>query len=112
MFPLQENASKPEGLPPSQGGKYVGFGSGGSAPPPRRANGSLDDVSLVLSKGFSQLTTAAGMPEPGISNAHLEKWRRTFIGLYKHFLGEALQQSAGQSASSRPHSRKCRTFVF
>ncbi|CAL8466152.1 g5688 [Coccomyxa elongata] len=57
---MQENASKPEGLPPSQGGKYVGFGSGGSAPPPRRGNGSLDDVSLVLSKGFSQLTTAAG----------------------------------------------------
>lgn len=27
------NASKPEGLPPSQGGKYVGFGSGGGRPP-------------------------------------------------------------------------------
>ena len=29
-----ENASKPEGIPPSQGGKYVGFGSGGSNRPP------------------------------------------------------------------------------
>ncbi len=29
-----ENASRPDGLPPSQGGKYVGFGSGGSRPPP------------------------------------------------------------------------------
>ncbi len=58
----QENASKPEGLPPSQGGKYVGFGSG-PAPASRRGNhgaGGLDDVSQVLTKGFSQLSTVAG----------------------------------------------------
>ena len=63
MLHLQENAAKPEGLPPNQGGKYVGFGSGGSAPPPRRGHGGgggLDDVSLALSKGFSHLSTAAG----------------------------------------------------
>lgn len=30
---LAENAHRPEGLPPSQGGKYVGFGS---APAPQR----------------------------------------------------------------------------
>lgn len=62
MHPAQENASKPEGLPPNQGGKYVGFGSGGSAPPLRRGHGGggLDDVSVALSKGFSHLSTAAG----------------------------------------------------
>lgn len=32
-----ENATRPEGLPPSQGGKYVGFGS---APAPRPAGGA------------------------------------------------------------------------
>ena len=33
------NANKPEGLHPSQGGKYVGFGSGGGgAPPPPDPN--------------------------------------------------------------------------
>lgn len=62
----QENASKPEGLPPSQGGKYVGFGSG--APPARRGNpvgsSGLDDVSQVLTKGFSQLSTVAGAIHP------------------------------------------------
>lgn len=66
---VQENAGKPEGLPPSQGGKYVGFGSGGSAPSAsggRRAGGhaaggpGLDDVSHVLSKGFTQACTVAG----------------------------------------------------
>jgi ADP-ribosylation factor GTPase-activating protein 1 len=41
-------------LPPSQGGKYVGFGSGGSRPPPSRgppvgAGGDMlkDTVSVV-----------------------------------------------------------------
>ena len=69
---MQENASKPEGLPPNQGGKYVGFGSGGSALPPRRGHGGggLDDVSLALSKGFSHLSTAAGEPALPHRNMH------------------------------------------
>ena len=37
------NASKPEGLHPSQGGKYVGFGSGGGAPPRRE-----DDIDAII----------------------------------------------------------------
>lgn len=44
-----ENASKPEGLPPSQGGKYVGFGGGAG-----------EDVSQLLSKGIQSLSVAAG----------------------------------------------------
>ena len=64
---VQENAAKPDGLHPSQGGKYVGFGSS-SAPAARRQGGGagagggvgLDDVTSVLSKGFSQLSTVAG----------------------------------------------------
>jgi len=61
---LQENASRPDGLPPSQGGKYVGFGS---TPAPRpgaagRPGGgaATDDVGLLLSKGLQTLTVAAG----------------------------------------------------
>jgi len=44
---MAENESNPEGLPPSQGGKYVGFGSS-SAPPPR--NNQQDDVFSVVSQ--------------------------------------------------------------
>lgn len=60
---MMENASKPEGLAPSQGGKYVGFGS---APPPRPNRGgggggaAADDVGLLLSKGLQSLTVVAG----------------------------------------------------
>jgi ADP-ribosylation factor GTPase-activating protein 1 len=49
-----ENASRPDNLPPSQGGKYVGFGSGGGRPPPARgppAGGDvLNDSVAVLSQ--------------------------------------------------------------
>ena len=58
---LQENATKRDDVPPNQGGKYVGFGSGPPPAAPRRGGqaGGIDDV---LSKGFSQLSTVAGSP--------------------------------------------------
>jgi len=40
-----ENDSRPEGLPPSQGGKYVGFGSGPA--PSQKANPQNDYLSVV-----------------------------------------------------------------
>lgn len=59
---MQENASRPDGLPPNQGGKYVGFGSSpGPTPKPQRGGaGGLDDYQQYLSKGISQLSTVAG----------------------------------------------------
>jgi ADP-ribosylation factor GTPase-activating protein 1 len=44
---MVENESRPDGLPPSQGGKYVGFGSS-SGPPPR--NDSQGDMFSVVSQ--------------------------------------------------------------
>ena len=60
---MAENANKPEGLAPSQGGKYVGFGSTPAAPPRRTNQGvpaNVDDVTEILSKGLSGLGTLAG----------------------------------------------------
>ncbi|EFJ14388.1 hypothetical protein SELMODRAFT_445864 [Selaginella moellendorffii] len=55
-----ENASRPEGLPPAQGGKYVGFGSGGNRPPPPPpANDVLKDTMSIVSQGFSKLSVVA-----------------------------------------------------
>ncbi|KAL5550017.1 hypothetical protein UlMin_000193 [Ulmus minor] len=54
---MQENDSRPEGLPPSQGGKYVGFGS---APAPSQKNTNAQgDVFSVVSQGFGRLSLVA-----------------------------------------------------
>uniref|UniRef100_A0A0D6R0G7 Arf-GAP domain-containing protein n=1 Tax=Araucaria cunninghamii TaxID=56994 RepID=A0A0D6R0G7_ARACU len=57
----EENESRPEGLPPSQGGKYVGFGSSASRPPPSRtAQGDvLKDTVSVVSQGLGRLSLVA-----------------------------------------------------
>lgn len=47
-----ENANRPDNLPPSQGGKYVGFGSAPSKPP---ARGGGDDVLDDTVKAVSQV---------------------------------------------------------
>ncbi|KAJ4891837.1 ADP-ribosylation factor GTPase-activating protein AGD7 [Raphanus sativus] len=54
---MAENESKPEGLPPSQGGKYVGFGS--SPGPAPRSNQQSGDVFSVVSEGFGRLSLVA-----------------------------------------------------
>ncbi|KAK1297949.1 ADP-ribosylation factor GTPase-activating protein AGD7 [Acorus calamus] len=53
---MAENDSRPEGLPPSQGGKYVGFGS---SPAPMPRNGSQGDVISVVSQGIGRLSLVA-----------------------------------------------------
>ena len=64
---LQENAGRPEGLAPNQGGKYVGFGSTpapSSKPQGGKHGAGLDDYQQYLSKGISSLTTVAGQQLP------------------------------------------------
>ncbi|XP_020266022.1 LOW QUALITY PROTEIN: ADP-ribosylation factor GTPase-activating protein AGD7-like [Asparagus officinalis] len=55
---IQENDSRPEGLPPSQGGKYVGFGSS-PGPAVTRNNLPQGDVMSVVSQGFGRLSLVA-----------------------------------------------------
>ncbi|XP_061339459.1 probable ADP-ribosylation factor GTPase-activating protein AGD6 [Gastrolobium bilobum] len=55
---MVENESRPEGLPPSQGGKYVGFGS--SPAPSQRSNPQKDyDYFSVVSQGIGKLSLVA-----------------------------------------------------
>ncbi|KAF9363422.1 Zn finger-containing GTPase- Activating Protein for ARF [Mortierella sp. NVP85] len=60
-----ENASRPEGLPPSQGGRYAGFGNTPAMVPQNNSmdvNDILNDPAAALSKGWNILssTLAAG----------------------------------------------------
>ncbi|XP_058109766.1 ADP-ribosylation factor GTPase-activating protein AGD7-like [Magnolia sinica] len=66
---MAENDAKPEGIPPSQGGKYVGFGS---KPPPARQNGVqggvIKDTVSVFSQGFGQLSLVAASAAQSAAN--------------------------------------------
>ncbi|OMJ19979.1 ADP-ribosylation factor GTPase-activating protein GCS1, partial [Smittium culicis] len=58
------NRERPDNLPPSQGGRYTGFGSSASPQQHRGSSGFdpreiVDDPSAALYKGFSLLTTGA-----------------------------------------------------
>ncbi|KAL8949627.1 MAG: hypothetical protein Q9222_004272 [Ikaeria aurantiellina] len=65
-----ENRSRREDLPPSQGGKYGGFGSEPTPPPPGKSGGEneampgVDDFQkdpvAALTKGFGWFTTTVG----------------------------------------------------
>jgi ADP-ribosylation factor GTPase-activating protein 1 len=61
---MAENAHRPDHLPPSQGGKYVGFGSapagGGGLNGGGSVRGGDDDVSAMFQRGLSGLGQLAG----------------------------------------------------
>ncbi|KAD5803166.1 hypothetical protein E3N88_14526 [Mikania micrantha] len=53
---IAENDARPEGLPPSQGGKYVGFGS---SPNPVARNNAQGDVLSSVTQGLGKLSVVA-----------------------------------------------------
>lgn len=73
----KENASRSEDLPPSQGGKYAGFGN---TPMPAKSNGGgLPDFSDVqkdpvaaLTKGFGWFTTTVTRTAKGINDDFIQ----------------------------------------
>ncbi|XP_074583217.1 putative ADP-ribosylation factor GTPase-activating protein AGD6 [Curcuma longa] len=66
---MAENESRPQGIPPSQGGKYIGFGS---TPPPSQSNNSqgdvLRDTVSVVSQGLGRLSLVASSAAQSAAN--------------------------------------------
>ncbi|CAL9211268.1 unnamed protein product [Musa hybrid cultivar] len=62
---MYENSTRPEGIPPSQGGKYVGFGSSPTRP---ARSASQDDLLSVVSRGFGRLSMAAASAAQSAAN--------------------------------------------
>ncbi|XP_060201851.1 LOW QUALITY PROTEIN: probable ADP-ribosylation factor GTPase-activating protein AGD6 [Lycium barbarum] len=56
---MAENESRPDGLPPSQGGKYVGFGSTPAPMPARNIGNQQGDVLSAVTQGFGRLSMIA-----------------------------------------------------
>ncbi|XP_072996847.1 ADP-ribosylation factor GTPase-activating protein AGD7 [Typha latifolia] len=63
---MAENDSRPEGLPPSQGGKYVGFGS--TPAPAMQQSNPQGDVLQVVSQGFGRLSLVAASAAQSAAN--------------------------------------------
>ncbi|KAK0585495.1 hypothetical protein LWI29_029427 [Acer saccharum] len=63
---LAENESRPEGIPPSKGGKFVGFGS--SPAPMQRNTNQQGDVLSAVSQGFGRLSLVAASAAQSAAN--------------------------------------------
>lgn len=82
---VNENASRPAHLPPSQGGKYVGFGSTPSVNAQPGDNTQLvDEAWNTVSLGINRLTVAAGQVasavKPGIQEVSQRYQRGELAG--------------------------------
>ncbi|CAN4116116.1 unnamed protein product [Withania somnifera] len=64
---MEENESRPDGIPPSQGGKYVGFGSTPS-PMPRSNSSQQADVLSAVTQGFGRLSMIAATAAQSAAN--------------------------------------------
>ena len=74
-----ENAARPEHLPPSQGGKYTGFGS---SPPPSQSGGGSDslpgledlqrDPVAALTKGFGWFTSTVTKTAKTVNSDYIQ----------------------------------------
>uniref|UniRef100_A0A2P2KL33 Uncharacterized protein MANES_09G087400 n=1 Tax=Rhizophora mucronata TaxID=61149 RepID=A0A2P2KL33_RHIMU len=89
---MAENVSRPEGIPPSRGGKYVGFGS--SPAPSQRNNNPQPDALSVMSQGFGRLSLAAASVAQSAANV-VQSGTREFTtkvkeGGYDHKVNETV----------------------
>lgn len=73
----QANASRPEDLPPNQGGKFAGFGS--APPEPQRPQGGLpsadefqQDPVGALTKGFGWFSSVVGKQAKAVNDSYIQ----------------------------------------
>ncbi|CAA0829809.1 ADP-ribosylation factor GTPase-activating protein AGD7 [Striga hermonthica] len=84
---MAENESRPDNVPPSQGGKYVGFGSS-PAPMPRK--NSEGDVLSVVTQGFGMLSMAAHSAASVVQAGTKEITSKVKEGGYDHKVNETV----------------------
>ncbi|TMW52831.1 hypothetical protein DOY81_002098 [Sarcophaga bullata] len=94
-----ENASRPDNLPPSQGGKYSGFGYSRDPPPKTQSQELIDNTLSSLASGWSLLSSGASKfaviaKEKAVNTASLASSKINEGGLI-----ETLQHSVTEVAS-------------
>ncbi|XP_017071653.1 ADP-ribosylation factor GTPase-activating protein 1 isoform X2 [Drosophila eugracilis] len=80
-----ENASRPEHLPPSQGGKYAGFGFTREPPPKTQSQELFDSTLSTLASGWSLFSTnasklASTAKEKAVTTVNLASTKVTDMG--------------------------------
>ncbi|KAM0931276.1 hypothetical protein ACQ4PT_000347 [Festuca glaucescens] len=105
---MPENESKPQGIPPSQGGKYVGFGS---TPPPsaNRNNGAAQggDVMQVISQGLGRLSlvaASAAQSTASVVQVGTKEIQSKNLGDYERSDGIGLTEAMGLCYCSRSNA--------
>uniref|UniRef100_A0A0X3PGL1 ADP-ribosylation factor GTPase-activating protein 1 n=1 Tax=Schistocephalus solidus TaxID=70667 RepID=A0A0X3PGL1_SCHSO len=76
---MNENLSRPVGIPPSQGGRFVGFGSGPVQNAARQESSAYDDAFKAIMTGWSavgQLASAAAKKTSQLASTATEKTRQ------------------------------------
>ncbi|CAA3012661.1 probable ADP-ribosylation factor GTPase-activating AGD6 [Olea europaea subsp. europaea] len=84
---MVENETRPEGIPPSQGGKYVGFGS---TPPPVPRNNSQGDVLSSVTQGFGKLSMVAASAANVVQTGTKDFTSKVREGGYDHKVNETV----------------------
>ncbi|KAF5747533.1 ADP-ribosylation factor GTPase-activating protein AGD7-like [Tripterygium wilfordii] len=84
---IVENESRPDGIPPSQGGKYVGFGS---SPAPQPRNDSSGDMLSAVSQGFGRLSVVAQQAANVVHAGTMELTSKVKEGGYDHKMNETV----------------------
>ncbi|XP_075164552.1 ADP-ribosylation factor GTPase-activating protein 1 isoform X2 [Haematobia irritans] len=80
-----ENATRPDNLPPSQGGKYSGFGYSREPPPKTQSQEIIDNTLSSLASGWSLLSAGASKfaviaKEKAVTTATIASSKVTDIG--------------------------------
>ncbi|GKV05792.1 hypothetical protein SLEP1_g17759 [Rubroshorea leprosula] len=86
---IQENESRPEGIPPSKGGKYVGFGSS-PALSQRNNYNSQGDVMSAVSKGIGKLSLVAASAANAVQVGRREITTKVKEGGYDQKVNETV----------------------
>ena len=94
-----ENAGRSDELPPNQGGKYAGFGSGGFTPEAGQGSGEekampgVDDFQkdpvAALTKGFGWFTTTVGKSAKNVNDGWIQPSMQK-VSFFPNFLPSSI----------------------
>ncbi|KAL7057759.1 hypothetical protein AAHC03_016784 [Spirometra sp. Aus1] len=100
---MNENLSRPLGIPPSQGGRYVGFGSGPVQNAPRQESSAYEDAFKAIMTGWSavgQIASAAAKKTSQLASTATEKTRQITMTVQERIKDGHLIEDLSETVNS------------